>query len=119
MNEIFRTYSERVNFLCVYIREAHPTDGWAVPDNVDYAEPKTIEERAAVARVCKLRLNLEMPMLLDNMDNAVDDLYNALPERLYVLDKEGRVAWRSVAGSFGFDVEAWAEAIHEQFHQHL
>jgi len=114
MNEIYRTYSDRVSFLCVYIREAHPTDGWAVPDNVEYAEPKTMEERAAVAGVCQMKLNMEMPMVLDNMKNTVDEKYNTLPERLYVLDKDGRVAWRSVAGSFGFDVEAWAEAIQAQ-----
>lgn len=115
MNEIYRTYRDRVHFLCVYIREAHPTDGWAVPDNVDYAEPTTIDERAEIAGVCQLKLDLEMPMLLDTMNNEVDEKYNALPERLYVLDRDGRVTWRSVAGSFGFDVEAWAEAIQNQY----
>lgn len=117
MNELYETYRDRVQFFCVYIQEAHPTDGWQVPSNVDagvlQAQPKTIEERAQVAATCALTLNLRMPMLLDEMTNDVDTKYAALPERLYVLDAEGRVFFKSVMGSMGFDVEAWARAIEE------
>ena len=28
-----RRYRDRANFLIVYTREAHPTDGWVLPDN--------------------------------------------------------------------------------------
>ena len=52
-----------------------------------------------------------MPMLLDNMSNEVDRLYAALPDRLYLLDENGVVTFRTVVGSPGFDVEAWHAAI--------
>ena len=38
-------------------------------DAIVYAQPTTIEEREAIAQVCALRLNLQSPMLLDDMDN--------------------------------------------------
>ena len=48
------------------------------------------------------------------MRNEVYDKYAALPERLYVLDKDGRVYYRSVMGPVGFDVDAWLKAIQVQ-----
>lgn len=115
MNELYERYRDRVQFFCVYIQEAHPTDGWQVPANLEagvlYAQPKTLDERARVAATCARTLNVRMPMLLDDMTNAVDTKYAALPERLYVVDAEGRVFFKSIMGSMGFDVEAWARAI--------
>ena len=48
------------------------------------------------------------------MRNEVDDKYAALLERLYVLDKDGRVYYQSVMGPTGFDVDAWLKAVKEQ-----
>ncbi len=115
MNEIYRTYRDRVDFYVIYIKEIHPTDGWQVQSNgaeeVLYAQPTTTDERAEVAQACVLRLNFEMPMLLDEMSNAVDEAYAALPERLYLVDAAGNVVWRCGPGPFGFDVDGWEEQI--------
>jgi len=111
LNEIATEFAGKIPVYCVYIREAHPEDGWQVEMNVDddviFNEPATTEERAEVAQVCVLQLNLEMPMLLDDMTNTADELYVALPERLYALDAEHKVAWKSVSGPAGFKPEEW------------
>ena len=118
MNEIYERYRDRVDFYLVYIQEAHPTDGWLTLSNVEqqvlYEQPKTADERAAIAAVCMLDLGFGMPMLLDNMDDEVDRKYAALPERLYVLDKDGVIVYRGVMGSRGFDVESWRDAVEKQ-----
>lgn len=118
MNEIYERYRNRVDFYLVYIQEAHPTDGWLTLSNIEqqvlYEQPKTADERAAIAGVCMLDLGFGMPMLLDNMDDEVDRKYAALPERLYVLDKDGVIVYRGVMGSRGFDVESWREAVEKQ-----
>lgn len=115
LNEIYEEFKDRVQFYCVYIQEAHPTDGRQsaqnLVDGVLYEQPKSLEEREELARVCVLRLNLKMPMLLDSMSNEVDRLYAALPDRLYVLDENGVVVFRTLVGSPGFDVDAWYAAI--------
>ena len=82
-----------------------------VAEEVLYSQPTTTDERAEVAQACVLRLNFEMPMLLDEMSNAVDEAYAALPERLYLVDAEGNVVWRCGPGPFGFDVDGWEEQI--------
>lgn len=118
MNEIYEELKDRVQFYCVYIQEAHPTDGRQTAQNlidkVLYEQPKSIEEREELAQVCALRLNLKMPMLLDNMSNEVDSLYAALPDRLYLLDEKSVVIFRTAVGSPGFDVDAWYAAIQRQ-----
>ena len=115
LNEIAAEFGERMDFYCVYIQEAHPQDGWQVDsnlrDDVVYNAPTTIDERAELAQTCVLRLDMAMPTLLDDMNDTVDSLYNGLPERLYVLDADHTVFWKTVAGSPGFDPEAWRDAI--------
>jgi hypothetical protein len=118
VNEIYREFRDRLDFYLIYIQEIHPVDGWQVPANVKdeilHMQPTTADERAEVARVCMLNLKFEMPMLLDNMDNKVDGNYAALPERLYVIDAKGNVAYRSEMGPWGFDAESWRAAIATQ-----
>jgi len=115
LNEIAAQFKGRVDFYCVYIQEAHPDYGWQVQNNLDQGiflnAPRSIDERAAVAKVCVLRLNMAMPMLLDDMTDQADWLYNALPERLYLNDGEGVVRFKTVAGAMGFKPEDWARAI--------
>lgn len=115
LNEIYEAFKERVQFYCVYIQEAHPTDGRQAAQNLTdgilYAQPTSIEEREELAHVCVARLNLKMPMLIDHMTNEVDRLYAALPDRLYLIDEKGTVVFRTIVGSPGFDVAAWAAAI--------
>jgi hypothetical protein len=104
-----------VAFFVVYIQEAHPTDGWQIPPNeqegVLYEQPKGAEEREAVAEACVVGMNLSIPTLVDEMTNEVDRAYAALPDRLYLIDAEGRVAYRSGAGPWGFKPEELEAAI--------
>ena len=80
-----------------------------IDDDVIHNAPTTADERADLAEMCVLRLNLKVPMLLDDMSDTVDGLYHALPERLYLLDADHRIHWRTVSGPRGFDPDAWAE----------
>ena len=112
---MYEQFRDRVRFFCIYIEEAHPSDGWQLPANVEesviFDQPASMEERAAVAEACMLRLHLAMPTLLDDMQNSTDLAYSALPERLYVLDSAGDIVYKSGPGPYGFDVDAWERAI--------
>jgi type I thyroxine 5'-deiodinase len=93
----------------VYIREAHPSDsGWADPQ-VDVEQPKTAEERREVAGSCVKDLKLSIPTLIDTMENRTDKAYSAWPDRLYLIDQEGKISFKGGPGPFGFkpdDLEA-------------
>lgn len=115
LNELAEKYQSSVNFLCVYIKEAHTTDGIQsysnLQDGIIYDQPTTEDERAAIAGVCMLRYNFSFPMVLDNMTDEAESKYAALPERLYVLDELGRIAYKGGLGPFCFDVDEFEEAV--------
>lgn len=71
-------------------------------DDVVYASPLSTSERESLAHVCVVKLGIEMPAVVDDFDDATDTAYNGWPDRLYVIDREGRVAYKSKPGPFGF-----------------
>lgn len=115
INEVFEELGADVDFYCVYIHEAHPSDGWQVEKNVTdgvvHPEPTTPAERAELARAFAEHCELALPLLVDDMDNEIDRLYAAMPMRLYLIDEHGTVVFRTIVGSPGFDVESWSQAI--------
>jgi type I thyroxine 5'-deiodinase len=115
LNKLYAEYKDRAGFLLVYIQEAHSTDGWQLPVNVKqnvlFADPRTDGERHEVADACVRKLKLDMPAVIDGVDNAVEQAYTGWPDRLYVLDKNGRVTHKSAPGPFGFEVAPAAEAL--------
>jgi type I thyroxine 5'-deiodinase len=98
----------------VYIQEAHPSDGWQmasnVKSNVVFASPKSFEERTAVADVCVRKLAIQIPALIDDIQNSTEAAYTGWPDRLYVIDREGRIAYKSAPGPFGFKLEGVQES---------
>lgn len=101
----------------VYILEAHPIDAWQTEDNVHdkiaVASPKSLAERCAVEGVCATKLALRIPAVIDNLENTTEDAYTAWPDRLYVIDRDGRVAYKSKPGPYGFK-PAEAEVVLKQ-----
>jgi type I thyroxine 5'-deiodinase len=84
-------------------------------ENIFFAQPTSHGERTEVARVCSLKLELSIPTLVDDMDNSTDLKYYALPDRLYLIGREGRVAYRGGPGPFGFVAAELEEAIEKYF----
>lgn len=117
LNELYATYKDQVQFYIVYIREAHPANGWQVPNNliedIIYDEPTTDEERTEVASACRIDLDLHMPMLIDSIDNDIDKKYVGLPMRLFLVDADGKIAFAGDKGPFGWDDEAFEETLKE------
>jgi hypothetical protein len=131
LNEVYDEFGDRADFYCIYVREAHPGgprgDGsvghFPLPpqtgapdandDETTYDEPTSLDERARLAHLLVSRCDLRIPILLDGIDNAVDDLYAAMPLRLYLIDDQGAVIFRTPAGSPGFSPDAWRQAIEQ------
>ncbi len=131
-------HHDQVQFLLVYVREAHPIDGWwlggrgtgrltnwilkrgtsgkvaeaDVPKAItDIYDPKTLEERQSVAGRCATELSHEIPTYVDEMDDRVSKAYAGRPTRLYLIGLDGKVAYAGGLGPFGFKPEELGEAI--------
>jgi type I thyroxine 5'-deiodinase len=112
---LYEKYKDRVAFFVVYIREAHPSDAWQmavnVRQNVLFTDPKTFVERTSVAESCVRKLGIHIPALVDDVSDAVEAAYTGWPDRLYLIDREGRVAFKSPPGPFGFKPERLEESL--------
>jgi len=108
-------YGDRVAFQTVYIREAHPLDGWRMESNdqagIQVAQPRSTAERTGVASRCSSALEMSIPLLVDGIDNRVERAYSGFPDRLYLIDREGKVAYKGGRGPFGFRPEELEEAL--------
>ena len=99
LHDLYLQYHDRVEFLVIYIREAHPVDGWWLGGGItgqlttaivsggaggqlpkaatDVYDPKTMEERQVVAKRCEMALQYEISTYIDTMDDAVNKAYAA------------------------------------------
>jgi alkylhydroperoxidase family enzyme len=55
-----------------------------------------------VANLCSSALEMTMPLLVDEIDDRVGHAYSGMPDRIYVLDRNGRVTYKGGRGPFGF-----------------
>jgi hypothetical protein len=126
LSKLYKEYSNRIQFLLIYIREAHPKDGWWLgegviatiiakgtsPDvSIDTYEPKTFKERQGVATMCQTALKYGIPTYVDDIDDAVNKAYAAWPTRLYLVGLDGRVVYAGGPGPQGFSPEELKSAI--------
>jgi hypothetical protein len=115
LEELYERHGDRVAFLIVYVREAHPEDGWVLEDNrreqIALADPSSLAERADAAEACVLRLRTRIPVALDDVDDAVALAYGGWPDRLYLVGRDGRIAFEGGEGPFGFKPEELGAAI--------
>lgn len=106
VEEVYKRFGEEAVFLAIYVREAHPIDGWKMESNarlgVAVAQPKTYAERTAVATQCHRLLKPSIPLLVDEINDPVGNAYSGMPARMYVIDRDGKVAYKSGRGPFGF-----------------
>ena len=127
LHELYQQYHEQVQFLSIYIREAHPIDGWwmgrrltkkltqkmSPKASMDHYDPNTIEERRAVAGECESTLQYGIRTYVDEMDDAVNHTYAAWPTRLYLVGLDGRVVYAGGLGPYDFRPAKLKTAIDE------
>ena len=123
--DLYQKDHDKVQFLIVYIREAHPVDGWWLGKGLfgtalklsksraatDVYDPTTMEERRAVADNCEQALQYGIRTYVDEMDDSVNKAYAAWPTRLYLVGLDGRVVYQGGVGPFGFHPSQLGKAI--------
>ncbi len=50
-------------------------------------------------------------MLIDEMSEETNHAYGAIPDRLFLIDEAGRVAFKGDPGPMGFQPDVWESAI--------
>src|SRR5262249_27529215 len=98
--------TDRASYRPIYDRESHPTNGWRNPRNdkvgISMLQPANKTERLAVAKKCCSTLEMTMPLLVDEMNDRVGHAYSGMPDRIFIIDENGRVVYKGGRGPFGF-----------------
>lgn len=76
-----------------------------------FKQPKSFEQRKELAKVLVDRLQYRVPLAIDSIDNRAETVFAAWPERIYVLEPGGRVAFKGGMGPFGFHPEEGEKAL--------
>ena len=77
-------------------------------------DPVSDKERMKVANTCVAKLKLPMPAVIDKIDNKVNDAYSGHPDRLYLVGKDGKVAFVGRRGPRGFRPDELEDAIKDE-----
>ena len=80
-------------------------------DTVLFRQHQSLDERVEVGQACMLKMALEIPALVDEMDDAVAKAYAAMPERLYLIGSDGNVAYKGGIGPMFFRPAEWEQKI--------
>jgi len=112
MKDLYEAYKDKAIVLMIYIREAHPVSadqkaadaGWKVIDGTVFYQPQTYQQRRKLAKTACTLWELSFPALVDTMQPSIGETYQAWPNRLYVLDANGKIAQRGVKGPRGVNV---------------
>jgi peroxiredoxin len=115
INELYDHFrGDDVEFLFIYVREAHPGE-------LIRAHRSNVEKREA-AHTLRDEEELAMPVLVDDLRGSIHRKYSGLPSPAFLIDKAGRVAFRSRwARPEGIEsaIERLLELQHERGVDHL
>ena len=103
MERLYASYNDDIEFLIVYIREAHPN--LLKKENYNTGilnRPKNIGERVILATKCVTQFKFTIPMVIDGMDGKVNNDYKAFPVRVTVVDVDGKVVFYAGRGPWDF-----------------
>ncbi len=88
MQQLRDKYADRdVEFVSMYVREPHPEErGFR-----GYHQHETYEHKMAYAKELVETKDMDIPVVVDGVDQRLHKTLGNLPNMSYVVDKEGRV----------------------------
>ena len=119
VEELRNEYADVAEFAFVYIKEAHPEDEWQMDSNEEdeivYNQPMTFAERLGLAQTFVSEMDVKTTTLVDDISNTANACYSAWPERIYIVDTEGKIVFKGGMGPFYFNPEEIAEFLDEHY----
>jgi hypothetical protein len=88
INQLYERFrGDDIEFLFVYVREAHPGESFHAQ-----LHPRKTE----AARLLRDEEDMHMPILVDDLRGSIPRKYSKLPNPAFLIDKSGRVAFLSL-----------------------
>lgn len=88
LQRLHEEFGDRVAFVTLYVREAHPGDR--------YPQADSFEEKLQHARDYRDRDGISWPIAVDTVEGDLHQALGGYPNAAYVMDADGKVAFRSI-----------------------
>lgn len=86
LKRLYQEFRDEAVWLMLYVREAHPGER--------SGGHHTIEQKREQAARLRDEAHVPWPILIDRLDGEVHEAYGGLPNPAFLIDREGRVAFR-------------------------
>jgi hypothetical protein len=94
LKRLYEEFRDRVNFVTLYVREAHPGDRFPQPD--------TFERKMGHARAYQQRDRIPWTIVVDDVEGTLHRALDRKPHSAYLVDANGIVVGRLLwANEFG------------------
>jgi hypothetical protein len=110
LNQLQKDFGGEVKIVQIYLREAHAFEMTSEKFNILH-DPKTIEQRRVMANECRSTMQPEFETYVDNLDDGTMRAYAAFPTRLYLVGRDGRIAYQGGLGPKDYDVAELRAAV--------
>ncbi len=88
LNDLYADRDPNVEFFFVYTREAHPGDQLGAHSS--YAD------KVNAAELLREQEGVDIPVIVDELSGNIHRKYGKLPNPTFIIDKAGRIAFRSL-----------------------
>lgn len=93
IEELYRKYKDKdVEFFVVYSKEPHAGERryWK-----KYEQHTSYEHKLSYAKELVEQFGMKVPVLVDDIDETVVYAFGRMPNMVYIIDKEGKIAYKS------------------------
>lgn len=94
-------YLNYIEFIHIYIDEAHPKDGWYIGDTKVIYNHKTLEKRCEASKYISESVN---NVYADTMDNKLKQFFGVQYERLYII-QNNKIIFQGGQGPMNYSLD--------------
>ncbi len=88
VQELYDEFGDRVDFIMLYVREAHPGE--------HFTQAETMEEKLEHARALKEFYDIQWTVAADNIDGDLHRALDPKPNSAFLMNSEGTILFRSL-----------------------
>jgi hypothetical protein len=103
LQQLHDRFGDRVAFVTLYVREAHPGER--------HPQAETFEQKLRFAREYRERDRIPWPVAVDSVTGDLHRALDGKPNAAYLMDTEGRVAFRSLWSNTRAPLERTLETV--------
>ena len=88
VQELYDEFGDRVEFIMLYVREAHPGE--------NFTQSETMEEKLGYAQALEKFYDIKWTVAADNIDGALHRALDPKPNSAYLVNSAGTIIFRSL-----------------------